>query len=1241
MRAADIRSRRTTLESPCAIVWRGFSTYCLARFLLSFNPSPMNLRYLAVVALAFAPALASAQGLAPEAAVHAARAHLDRNQTQYGVTSTEISQLAVTDAYTSQGTSHVYFRQTVNGIEAVGTEVGVHLNSSGHVVHVAGEFHPGISQRSLVTSPNLSAAAAVGAVARDAGLQETEAFAVVERRDVAGRELVLSDGGVAASAPTANLVYYITDADQAFLTWEVVLEQLDGQHAWLAYVDASSGAVLYRTDLVVHDNFGPSHGAQLAEAAEQVGPWLFEPAGTFAPTTSLVGSYRVYPLPIESPNHVLPPAPLPPGDGRTLVANPDVAGGTASPFGWHDTNGAAGAEFTTTQGNNVHAYTDVDANGTPDAGSSPDGGAGLLFDFPLDLTQAPSAYRPAAVANLFYWNNIIHDVLWQYGFDEPSGNFRVNNYGRGGLGNDDVRAEAQDGSGTNNANFLTLADGQRPRMQMYIWTAPTPDRDGDVDNGIILHEFGHGVSNRLTGGPSNVSCLQNAEQMGEGWSDFFSIVMTWPPGQTRTTNRGVGTYALNQPTTGVGIRPAPYNTNFAVNNFTYQATRTQAVPHGVGFVWATILWEVYWDMVDQFGFSPDIYNDSGTAGNQIFLRLVMEGMKLQPCSPGFVDGRNAILAADVALYGGVHVDLLWEAFARRGLGFSASQGSSSTNSDNTEAFNTPEAVPPAAVTNLAVVPQGDFVNVTFTAVGDDGNVGTADTYDLRYRTSGPILTDGDFNAATQVTGEPDPQPAGSPESIMVSGLNFNTTYHFALKVADESANISPLSNPASGTTLGPPVFVPPAQNPIVANAPSGGMVTVPVTIGNTGASVLTYSVDLQEAPPAAPTPPADVQAELPSYFGADPNERKESAEVAGPEVNRGSGGPDAFGYRWIDSNEPGGPVFSWTNIVGLPGAVAHTLTDDASVTVALPFTFNYYGVPQNNVRIVSNGYLAFGGTSNAFTNTGIPNAAVPNNIVAAFWDDLNPSDGGTIHSYHDVAGNRFIVQWTNVPRFSDPASTMTFQIVLNASDSINFYYNTMNGTTNSATVGIEDNPGAIGLQIAFNTAYVQNSLAVRIAALWVSANVTTPQVPVGGTDTFDLVFDGSGLPDGTYHAEMTISTNDPANPSDVIDLTFNLGVVGNNPGAPEFEGTHLLTAVRPNPFDDAAGFTLALRDAGAVSIALFDALGRRVATVFDGELSARTAHAFTVDGRDLAAGAYVLRVEGDGFAESRRVTLVR
>ena len=216
-------------------------------------------------------------------------------------------------------------------------------------------------------------------------------------------------------------------------------------------------------------------------------------------------------------------------------------------------------------------------------------------------------------------------------------------------------------------------------------------RDGDLDNVIVAHEYGHGISNRLTGGRLQAGCLQNQEQMGEGWSDFFGFILTIKPGDTRFDARGTGTYAVGQGIAGLGLRTKPYSSDFAVNNFTYNNIRSQAVPHGVGSVWATMLWDLTWDLIDEYGFDPDIYN--GTGGNNIALQLVMDGMKLQPCSPGFVDGRDAILEADQIANGGANRCLIWQAFAKRGLGLSADQGSSGSRSDGTEAFDVPGDCP--------------------------------------------------------------------------------------------------------------------------------------------------------------------------------------------------------------------------------------------------------------------------------------------------------------------------------------------------------------------------------------------------------------------------------------------------------------------------------------------------------------------------------------------------------------------
>jgi len=204
------------------------------------------------------------------------------------------------------------------------------------------------------------------------------------------------------------------------------------------------------------------------------------------------GPYRVYAMPEESPIHVTPG---PPADARTLVSNPENA--TASPNGWFS------GSSNLMEGNNVHACPDRDGNNrcdTPETACP-----GQVCDFSLDLSGNPSGSQPASVANLFYWNNIIHDVQYQYGFDEQGGNFQEDNFGKGGRGSDSVNAETQDnadGFSNCNANFATPTDGSNPRMQMFTCDNANPERDGSFDNGVIVHEYGHGISIRQVGGPS-------------------------------------------------------------------------------------------------------------------------------------------------------------------------------------------------------------------------------------------------------------------------------------------------------------------------------------------------------------------------------------------------------------------------------------------------------------------------------------------------------------------------------------------------------------------------------------------------------------------------------------------------------------------------------------------------------------------------------------------------------------------
>jgi len=572
----------------------------------------------------------------------------------------------------TSGTHHVYFRQVLDGLEIHGSESSMHIRPDGSILTKHIKFIENSSQkRQSGNSPGISAMQAITSASAELGYQLTENLLVIENKAGISQETIVSKGGISLSNIPAKLMYHKLENGNIKLVWDISIEHISKTEWYSLKVDATNGKILDKINWTSSCNLAHTHDEDpnhnhLAEYKENT---------AHLPETEvygalLTGSYRVFAMPIESPYF----------GSRTLETT--AVNTSASPFGWHDTNGVVGPEFTVTRGNNVNAYEDGD-----NAGFQPDGGASLVFDFPFNpVYSGGNQSESAAITNLFYWSNIIHDLIYLYGFDEASGNFQANNYGNGGLGNDWVRAEAQDGSGTCNANFSTPVDGSLPRMQMYICNT----QDGDFDNLVIVHEYGHGISIRLTGGAGNSGCLSGQEQMGEGWSDWYGLLMTMEAADTSTDSRAVGTYLFGQGPTGNGIRPFPYNTDMSINPQTYDNIKTAAVPHGVGSVWSTMLWEMTWGLIDIYGFDTDFY--TGTGGNNIALALVTEALKLQPCNPGFVDGRDAILAADVALYGGANQCTIWDAFAKRGLGASAIQGTSASRSDGTEAFDTPSSV---------------------------------------------------------------------------------------------------------------------------------------------------------------------------------------------------------------------------------------------------------------------------------------------------------------------------------------------------------------------------------------------------------------------------------------------------------------------------------------------------------------------------------------------------------------------
>ncbi len=791
-----------------------------------------------------------------EASLEIALRYLEIQKETLNLTSEDIKETQVSDLYTSKhnGVTHVYLNQTHQNIEVNNALFNINILPNGEVLNFGNRFVSNLQGKINTTTASITPEDAIRKVIEHFKI-ETKGGDIRLQSKTNNGQFIFSPDGLAMEPIPVDLVYEIVDNETVKLVWKVRFYQLDAQHWWNARIDAQTGELLKSNDQMLHCNFGNSETACTGHEHNHdiVKPSV--PKIKLEQNFIRANSYNVFPLPVQAPSF---------GD-RALVTDP--ANLDASPFGWHDTDGATGAEFTITRGNNVHAYHDI-LNLNRSMGDEPDGGPTQDFDFPLDLTIGrPYTQVEPAVTNLFYWNNMMHDLWYNYGFDEVAGNFQENNYGNGGEDGDFVLAEALDGSRTNNAVFGTDDDGSGARMQMFLWTnedlpdpPETPDLvvtapdtiagreftmvaagfgddlpvpgitervvlaadstgtnsadlcedvtnegelqgviamidrggcefgakmlkaeqagaiavivcqndpqeapfvmgagmvgnqvtipgvmvsfddcvelkmhladltvtiagaelvianpgptgiDGDFDNGIIAHEYGHGLSIRMTGGPSTGNCLNSDEQAGEGWSDWFGMVMTTTRDNNADERRGLATYAVGQPTTGRGLRTFPYSRDMGVNPDTYADVIGTESVHRIGSVWCAMIWDLYWDLIDEYSFDDDIFNGEG--GNNLAMQLVIDGIKLQACNPDFLDSRDAILAADRANNGGVNECLIWRTFARRGLGFSATSGGG-------EAFDVPAS---CELTS------------------------TANTYDLeRFVSISPNPTDGVFN----------------------------------------------------------------------------------------------------------------------------------------------------------------------------------------------------------------------------------------------------------------------------------------------------------------------------------------------------------------------------------------------------------------------------------------------------------------------------------------------------------------
>ena len=368
------------------------------------------------------------------------------------------------------------------------------------------------------------------------------------------------------------------------------------------------------------------------------------------------------------------------------------------------------------------------------------------FTFPLDLTMEPTTEdnQKAAQVNLFYWINRYHDILYSFGFTEAAGNFQTNNFTFGGRGADAILADAQDGAGTNNANFSVAPDGAPGRVQMFLFTG-TPMRDGDFDQHVVIHELTHGTSHRLINNASGLRGTQGGG-MGEGWSDWFGLVLLRNENDALDGSYPVGSFVTNNYTRG--IRRFPYSTRMEVFPLTYKDVAINfSAPHPIGEIWCNTLWEMRALLIQKYGFKE---------GQRQSIQLVVDGMKLTPNSPSFVDARNAILLADRVNNNGANQCLLWQAFSKRGLGFRAD----TTDTNDVAPVESRESAPFCSDAGTVAISRTEYLS------GETMN-----------------LTLGDRNAAGPITARVTTSKTGDSEMVtMTPEPNVQGSYIAALKL---------------------------------------------------------------------------------------------------------------------------------------------------------------------------------------------------------------------------------------------------------------------------------------------------------------------------------------------------------------------------------------------------------------------------------------------------------------------------
>lgn len=597
--------------------------------------------------------------------VAVARAFLTSNREAFGVSADGVNAMEVLVSRPMGQGAYVLLRQrfgelpsSVDGLAAFGIRDGV-------VIYLSSTVSP---ERADPAPATLDPDAALAAAAADAGVP----IDALSTTRVQLGAVPMPD----AAPRAAYQVVLIAGEDIGYAT----------------YIDARTGDVLLREDLVDHETDNPE--------------WDVFPANPPADYSSRDNRVTWCLTPVR-------------GCARTVST---ADGGVA----W-DIDPATGAPSQTSSGNSARATEKWDslANGTVGTRTSPTSPTreythpwtNQWFESKCDPAVFATARQndiDAAMVNLFAMHNRMHDWSYHLGFTEETWNMQVSNGDRGGLGNDPERGNAQAGgraggappdfASRNNANQITPPDGMPATTNMYLWQ-PSPGGfyppcvDGDYDMSVIGHEYSHAISGRLIAGPNLGWSGAQAGAMNESHSDLFAMEYLYENG---FSPRGDTPYVTGGYVTGdakAGIRNydmsrSPLN----YSDLSYDLVGQQT--HADGEIWSATSFDVRQAMIDRYGLgSPALQKacaDGKVAvercpGNRRWVQQAFDALLLSTSGAvSYVDMRDATLAANEIRFGGTDVPLLWDAFAQHGLGRDAASAGPN-DAEATPSFASPFA----------------------------------------------------------------------------------------------------------------------------------------------------------------------------------------------------------------------------------------------------------------------------------------------------------------------------------------------------------------------------------------------------------------------------------------------------------------------------------------------------------------------------------------------------------------------